>query len=91
MSLTIVDLHDVLVALQGASPKWFNFGLTLGLPFDFLSSLESEYPRDNDTCLRKMLTMLLNSRSDVTWHVLSDALWSPNVGLNHLAKNIAGN
>ncbi len=91
MSLTIDDLHDVLVALQGASPRWFNIGLALGLTVDSLSRLESEYPRDNDTCLRQMLTMLLTTRSDVTWRVLSDALRSPTVGHNYLAEKIAGN
>ncbi len=86
-SLTIDDLHKVFEALNNASLKWYNLGLALGLKFAFLTGLESQNI-DNETCLRKMLAEVLNTRH-VTWSDLSDALRSPTVGLNLLADTIS--
>ena len=89
MSLNIDDLQEVLEALDSASSKWFNIGLALGLKNAFLTGLESQY-RDNETCLRKMLAEVLNTRH-VTWSDLSDALRSPTVKFIPLAEAIASN
>lgn len=53
-----------------------------------LDTIESDNPRDTDSCFRKMLTLWFNQVKG-TWQILIDALRDDTVGFNELANSIA--
>lgn len=80
---TIVDTVHTLTA------KWFIFGLALGLSYDTLRKIESNYRGDSLRCLAEVITTWLHNNSQASWQGLASALRLPSVGEFVLATKIA--
>lgn len=75
--LTISDLREVLDVLKdGHFPrnKWFKLGLSLDLLNPELDAIENNFPKDNERCLQKCLTLWLKEDIEATWSKLADAV-----------------
>ena len=82
-SVTVVDLHSLLILLkEELAPKWYDFGLIVGVPQDLMDSY-SGYPPDQ--CLTEVLDYWLRHHTGkVKWIEVADALKA--VELNQLAE-----
>uniref|UniRef100_A0A1X7T5D8 Death domain-containing protein n=1 Tax=Amphimedon queenslandica TaxID=400682 RepID=A0A1X7T5D8_AMPQE len=81
--LNIKHLHDVRMLLkdgQFSNVEWINFGLGLGLYHNTLKTIEMDYPRDTNGCVRECLVKWLEKADDVNdkggakWSTLIKAL-----------------
>ena len=81
--VTIVDIIHTLAA------KWFNLGLALRLPYNGLTPIESNFPRDSLRCLTETIQIWLQSSSCPSWRGLVSALRSPSVNRIDIANRIA--
>ena len=68
---------------------WFNLGVALGLSYDTLKGIESNYPRDAPRCLTETVIVWLQSSSNPSWKRLVSALKSPLVDRVDIAAMIA--
>ena len=66
-SLDITDLNEILTLLKDGhfSGSWEDLGLKLGLYKHTLGTIQANYPRDNDACLRECITKWLQRADDV--------------------------
>ena len=81
--MNTTHLHDVRMLLkegQFSNSDWFDFGLGLGLHYDTLKTIERDYPRDTNGCVRECLVKWLEKADDVNdkggakWSTLIKAL-----------------
>ena len=85
--LTVSDLPIVLEKLFKARTKWYEIGLQLGVPNEFLRSL-SVTNIGAEACLREMLADRLQTSAPLTWRDLCVSLRSPLVGHQDVAEEI---
>ena len=77
------------------SAKWFDFGIALHLHYDTLKTIEANYPRDINSCLRECLVKWLERADDVdknggaNWDTLIRALESEQkTPAEHISKSV---
>ena len=84
----IGDLKEIVKALEKSNfskAEWFHFGLKLGMSYNDLKTIETNYPRDAQRCLTECLAKWLQS-GKATYTGLVDAL--KNMRENAVANNI---
>ena len=54
--------------------KWIDLGLYLGLFYSDLKTIETNYPRDAEQCLRECLAKWLTDDIEATWDKLAIAV-----------------
>ncbi|XP_064401384.1 uncharacterized protein LOC135347354 isoform X2 [Halichondria panicea] len=84
--LTSNDLKSVYKNLIKAAGNWFDLGLDLGLGVDILSNIRDEH-RDNQTCLREMLTARIKT-GHLTYSEICRSLRESTVNRNDVAEAI---
>ena len=86
--LTKKDLRTVRNAVYDVAAKWYDLGLELGIPADYLDTIKTSHSDPQD-CLREMLRRWLSGVDpEPSWKVLSDALRNQAVGFQYLADRI---
>ena len=88
--MTIRDLVDILRVLKDGhfqTIKWFDLGLYLGLSYNDLKTIEDNYPRDAERCLRECLAKWLTDDIEATWDKL--AIAAGEVGETSVADYIS--
>ena len=88
--MTIRNLVEILQVLKdGHFPtiKWFDLGLYLGLSYNNLNTIEENYPRDAERCLRECLAKWLTDDIEATWDKL--AIAAGEVGETSVADYIS--
>ena len=83
------SLKAILYSVSAVAADWFNLGVALGLSYDTLKTIESDYPRDAPRCLTEMINAWLRNSSQPTWQGLVLALESPLVNRVDIATTIA--
>ncbi len=78
---------DVLKELVDVCADWENIGLELRLSPGILDAIKGPYKVHED-CLRDMLKKWLNTSPDPSWQSLIEALRSPIVGKEPLARHL---
>ena len=81
--VTIVDTIHTLTA------QWFNLGLALGLSYNSLRTIESNFPRDSLRYLTEIVQLWLQNSSHPSWRGLVSALRSPSLNRIDIADRIA--
>uniref|UniRef100_A0A1X7SSX5 Death domain-containing protein n=1 Tax=Amphimedon queenslandica TaxID=400682 RepID=A0A1X7SSX5_AMPQE len=74
--LTIKNLVEVKQLLKDdnfQTTKWFDLGLYLGLSYNDLKTIETNYPRDTEQCLTECLAKWLKDDIEATWDKLAIA------------------
>ena len=72
------SLKTILDSISTLTAQWFNLGVALGVSYDTLKTIESNYPRDALRCLTEMTIAWLRNSSQPTWRSLFLALKSVN-------------
>ena len=88
--MTISNLVDILRVLKDGhfqTIKWFDLGLYLGLSYNDLKTIEDNYPRDAERCLRECLAKWLTDDIEATWDKL--AIAAGEVGETSVADYIS--
>ena len=88
--MTIRNLIDILRVLKDGhfqTIKWFDLGLYLGLSYNDLKTIEHNYPRDAERCLRECLAKWLTDDIEATWYKL--AIAAGEVGETSVADYIS--
>ena len=67
--------------------KWIDLGLYLGLFYSNLKTIETNYPRDAEQCLRECLALWLTDDIEATWEKL--AIAAGEVGETTVAEYIS--
>ena len=69
----LLDLDSVLTRLNGqVKAEWYQFGVAIGLPIEFLESLKSYHHVE---CMVELVDYWLNNHPDQpTWKEIADAL-----------------
>ena len=76
--MTVADLREMQNILNDGhfpSSKWYDLGLSMGLLDPKLKTIEEDYPKDSDGCLRECLSLWLQTDDKATWTKLVDALY----------------
>lgn len=81
---------------QFSNAKWFDFGIALHLHYDTLKTIEANYPRDINSCLRECLVKWLERADDVdkyggaNWTTLIQALEESEqkTPAEHISKSV---
>ncbi len=81
------DLLVVLTELHAVCSKWYYIGLALGLTADTLDAMKGPHKEHVD-CLTDMVKKWLNTSPDPSWQSLIQALRSPIVGKEPLARHL---
>ena len=81
------DLGTLVTELYEARTKSYFVGLNLNIPPDVLDTIESE-SGDDKRLLGVLKTALNRVEPRLTWRAVVEALKSPTVGLQLLAKKI---
>ena len=84
-TLAVVDLDSLLIVLkEELTPKWYEFGLVVGVPQELMDSY-SGYP--SDQCLTEVLDYWLRHHAGtMKWAEVANALKA--VELNQLAEKV---
>ena len=72
--MTIRDLVDIVRVFKDGhfkTIKWFDFGLYLGLSYNDLEVIETNYPQDAEQCLTECLAKWLTDDTEATWNKLA--------------------
>lgn len=88
--LTPNDLKTILPELQSVCDKWYNIGLQMDLPVDYLEELDSKLSSHKvqvGTCLKRVLVEWLNS-NQATWQILIKVLNSDLVKETKISENL---
>ena len=85
-------LKEIFLAVNGLDHKWFHLGLALGVPYNSLKNIESDYG-DARSRMWKMLLRWLQDRHAhgpevATWRFLIAALRGPLVSEHKVAHQI---
>ena len=87
------SLRTILDSISTLTAEWFNLGVTLGLSYDTLKIIESNYTGSGDArrCQTEMVIAWLQMKdnSQPSWQSLASALSSPSVGRIEIATMIA--
>ena len=83
------SLGIVLNSISTLTAQWFDLGVALGLSYDTLKTIESNYPKDVNRCRTEMITAWLRSTSQPSWQRLASALSLPLVNRSEIATMIA--
>ena len=83
------SLVAIVNTIHTLAAKWFNLGVALGLPYNRLTSIESDFPRDSLRCLTETVQIWLQSSSCPSWRGLVSALRSPSVNRIDIANRTA--
>ena len=86
--LVMGDLDTLVTELYEARTKWYFVGLKLKVPADVLDTIESESDDLAERFLRVLKAALKRVEPVLTWRAVVEALKSPTVGLQLLAKTI---
>ncbi len=78
---------DVLIELLDVCADWENIGLGLRLKSGTLDAMKGPFKEPKD-CLRDMLKEWLNTSPDPSWRSLIQALRSPIVGKEGVARRL---
>ena len=83
ITLAIVNLDSLLIVLkEELTPKWYDFGLVVGVPQELMDSYSSYH---SDQCLTEVLDYWLRHHAGtIKWMEVADALKA--VKLNQLAE-----
>ena len=88
--MTIRNLVEILRVLKDGNfqtAKWIDLGLYLGLFYTDLKTIETNYPRDAEQCLRECLAKWLTDDIEATWDKL--AIAAGEVGETPVANYIS--
>ena len=85
------SLRTILDSISTLAEDWFNLGVALGLSYDTLRELESNYREDARRCLTEMVIAWLQMKDNAqpSWQSLVSALSSPLVNRIEIATTIA--
>ena len=85
------SLRAILDSISTLTAEWFKLGVTLGLSYDTLKTIESDHRGDAHRCLTEMVIawLQLKDNSQPSWRSLASALSSPSVGRVEIATVIA--
>ena len=85
------SLRNILDSISTLTAEWFNLGVTLGLSYDTLKTIECNYPRDARRCMTEMVIAWLQMKdnSQPSWKSLASAVGSPSVKRIEIANMIA--
>ena len=83
------ELSNEVAPLVGS--KWYTLGLQLldNQDVKVLTTIESDYRSDSETCCTKMLGRWLDTVATANWEHLITGLRSPSVKLHKLANDLA--
>ncbi|XP_019862252.1 PREDICTED: uncharacterized protein LOC109590819 [Amphimedon queenslandica] len=70
----LVEVKQLLKDRQFQTIEWFDLGLSLGLSYNDLKTIETNYPRDAERCLRECLALWLKNDVEATWNKLDVAI-----------------
>ena len=79
---------QVAELLEPAKNHSFELGLKLNLPFAEVEAIHKDYSSQHNRFIRIIIKFLQNAEPAATWRVIIDALRSPLVGLNGLARRV---
>ena len=84
------SLRTILDSISTLTADWFNLGVALGLSYDTLKIIESNY-RDACRCQTEMVMAWLQMKdnSQPSWQALASALSSPFINRIEIATMIA--
>ena len=84
------SLRTILDSISTLTAGWFNLGVALGLSYDTLKIIESNY-RDTCRCQTEMVMAWLQMKdnSQPSWQALASALSSPSINRIEIANMIA--
>ena len=83
------SVGTVVKSISTLTARWFNLGLALGVSYDTLKQIESNYQRDMSRCQTEMIAVWLQDTSQPSWRILTYALRCPSVSGFNLATKIA--
>ena len=85
------SLRTILDSISTLTAKWFKLGVALGLSYDTLEAIESNYRGDAHKCQTEMVKAWLQMKdnSQPSWQSLASALSSSSVGRIEIATLIA--
>ena len=86
--LTAEDLWKVQNILCEVCEKWFDIGIQLKLTPSSLNKIEANYRTVEECCRKMLLTWLSQVEPVPTWAALVEALTSPTVKCNNVARKI---
>ena len=79
---------EVAELLKPAKSYSFVLGLKLNLPLSEVETTHQDYSSQDDRFIRIIIKFLQKAEPAATWRVIIDALRSPLVGLNGLARRV---
>ena len=84
------SLRTILDSISTLTADWFNLGVALGLSYDTLKTIESNY-RDAHRCQTEMVMAWLRMKDNAlpSWQALASALSSPSINRIEIANMIA--
>ena len=74
--------------LYGAVPKWYAFGLSLGLKSDTLDIIREDFNASCEQRMMKMLQKWLHTDPNASWEKIVRALCSPSVDYVRLSEMV---
>lgn len=80
------ELPDIVSAVDGAQSQSHYLGLKLGLPFNVVEDIHSQYSSPKDRLWEVMSASLRECL--LSWRAMACALRSPAVNLPHLAHQV---
>ena len=83
----LAEIKQVLKDGNFLTARWFDFGLSLGLSYNNLKTIETNYPRDAEQCLTECLAKWLTDDIEATWNKL--AIAAGKVGETTVAEYIS--
>ena len=85
------SLRTILDSISTLTAGWFNLGVALGLSYDTLKIIESNYRGDACRCLTEMVMAWLQMKDNPqpSWQSLASALSSPSINKIEIANMIA--
>ena len=84
------SLRTILNSISTLTADWFNLGVALGLSYDTLKTIESNY-RDARRCQTEMVMAWLHMKDNTqpSWQALASAVSSPFINRIEIANMIA--
>ena len=70
----ITDAKELYDRLLKAKAQWFDLGISLGLDYNTLITIDIEHCGESCACLYDMIAKRLKSNSPLTWEILCDCL-----------------
>ena len=85
------SLRTILDSISTLTAEWFKLGVALGLSYDTLKAIESNYRGDVHRCQTEMVIAWLQMKdnSQPSWQSLASALSSSLVGRIEIATLVA--